>query len=68
MSAVLVHLHRVDVLSHPFVLWIGAHLAFLSGDKDNCWQGALAAGVEILLDVGLWQGAADVAKAAGSGV
>lgn len=52
MPYILTHLQRVDVLPHPFLLWVGTHLAVLSGDKDDCWHGALAAGVEILLDVG----------------
>lgn len=68
MPSILVQLKRVDVLPHPFLLWVGTHLAFFSGDKDDCWHGALAAGVEILLDVGVGQWTGDVAKTAGSGV
>lgn len=37
-------------------------------DSHNRWHGALAAGVEILLDVGEGQSAGDVGKAAGCGV
>lgn len=38
------------------------------GDKDDCGVGALAAGVEILLDVGTRQREGEVGEAAGSGV
>lgn len=37
-------------------------------DSHDRWHGALAAGVEILLDVGEGQSAGDVGKAAGCGV
>lgn len=37
-------------------------------DLHDCWQGALAAGVEILLEVGTRQCTGDVGKAAGCGV
>lgn len=33
MPYILTHLQRVDVLPHPFLLWVGTHLAVLSGDK-----------------------------------
>lgn len=68
VPSILAHLERVDVLPYPFLLWVGTHLAVFSGNKDDCWDGALAAGVEILLEVGTGQWAGDVGKAAGCGV
>lgn len=68
MPSILVHLQRVDVVPHPFLLWVGTHLALPPGDKDNCWHGTLAAGVEILLEVGERQWVGEVGKATGGGV
>lgn len=67
-SSILAQLQGVDVLPHPFLLWVGTHLAVLSGDKDDCCHGALAAGVEIFLEVGAGQRAGEVGKTAGCGV
>lgn len=66
--SILAHLQIVDVFLNPLLLWVGTHLAVPSSDKHDCKIGALAAGVEILLDVGTRQREGEVGKAAGSGV
>lgn len=48
-------LQAVHVLLHPPGIRVCTDLPFLPGDEHNCWLGALAAGVEILLHMTLGQ-------------
>lgn len=57
-------LQAVHVFLHPPGIRVSTDLPFLPGHKHNCWLGALAAGVEILLHMTLRQLSRDVAEAA----